>query len=124
MDQWILREKISNSPNVSWDNTVKKSFLGLATFQIQWHLLDAQENNKAKIFFAKDRNGYIFMMWKNLQIEYPKRKISKRNKVTIQSRKHKTQQKLEMFYMKQEKISVFLEVHPYLSTPTGKYGLP
>ena len=64
MDQWILREKISNSPNVSRDNTVKKSFLGLATFQIQWHLLDARENNKAKIFFSKDRNGYIFMMWK------------------------------------------------------------
>ena len=48
------------------------------------------KNNKAKIFFSKDKNGYIFMMWKNLQIEYPKRKISKRNKVTIQSRKHKT----------------------------------
>ena len=45
----ILGEKISNSPNVPWDNTMKKSLLGLASFQIQWHLLDAQEKSERNI---------------------------------------------------------------------------
>ena len=63
------------SSNPSWDNVTKKSFLGLARFQPQLHLLDAQEKSERNIpLFQGKKQLYLYDVKKTYRFNIPREK--------------------------------------------------
>ena len=57
----------------------------------------SRKNNKEIHIFAKDTSSDIFMMWNTLQIEYPKRKTCKWDKLSVQNQKYIEQKEKTSF---------------------------